>query len=132
MVEVTEEVIQEIVRRFLAVADPRQIVLFGSWARGDARADSDVDMLVVEDGPFNAENSRRDVAVKLDRALRGLRVPVDILVFTPDEVEKWRRSINHVVFDALQEGRLLYDRSSPRSRDAGEGRGGPDRSASDG
>jgi len=132
MLEVTEEVIQEIVRRFVSVADPRQIVLFGSWARGDARADSDVDMLVVEDGPFNAQNSRRDAAVRLDRALRGLAVPVDILVFTPEEVEKWRRSINHVVFDALHEGRLLYDRSSPRPRDAGEGRGGPDRSAGDG
>jgi predicted nucleotidyltransferase len=132
MLEVTEEVIQEIVRRFVSVADPRQIVLFGSWARGDARADSDVDMLVIEDGPFSPENSRRDAAVRLDRALRGLTVPVDILVFTPDEVEKWSRSVNHVVYDALHEGRLLYDRSSPCARDAGEGRGGPDRSAGNG
>jgi predicted nucleotidyltransferase len=132
MVEVTEEVIQEIVRRFVSVSDPRQIVLFGSWARGDADADSDVDLLVVEDGPFSAENSRRDAAVRLDRALRGLRVPVDILVFTPAEIEQWSRSVNHVVFDALHEGRLLYDRSSSRSSDAGKGRDGPHRRPSDG
>jgi predicted nucleotidyltransferase len=112
MVEVTEEVLREVVRRFVSVSDPRQIILPGSRARGNAHPDSDVDVLVVEDGPFGVENSRRAEAVKLDPALRGLRVPVDILVFTPDEIERWRRSINHVVFDALQEGRVLYDRTA--------------------
>ena len=110
MQPVDDDLIQDIVRRFVSACDPRQIVLFGSWARGDVDADSDVDLLVVEDGPFSAEHSRRDATVKLDRALRGLRVPVDILVFTPDEIEKWRRSVNHVVHQALTEGRTVYER----------------------
>lgn len=105
-------------RRFLSVANPRQIILFGSHARGEACADSDVDLVVVDDGPFTADNSRRGKRAMLDRALRGLRVPVDILVFTPEEIEEWSGSTNYVISDVLREGRLLYDRPGSRSSDA--------------
>ena len=110
MREVTPEVIQEIVDAFVRVADPRRIILFGSHARGDAGPDSDLDFLVIEDEPFGSGRSRRRRIGDMYRALRGIAVPVDILLFSAPEVAKWRASINHVVHDAERDGEVLYDR----------------------
>ena len=109
-VPVTEELLQHAVRTILKEVDPDMIILFGSHARGDARPDSDLDLLVVESEAFGKERSQRSEAVRLYRALRGLGVPKDILVFTKAEVEYWRDSLNHVVARALREGRVLYER----------------------
>ena len=71
----------------LAQAAPQaeQIVLFGSHARGDADAGSDLDFLVIESVVVN----RAREMVRLRRALRSLRVPVDVLVYSRDEVNCW-------------------------------------------
>ena len=110
MREVTPEVIQEIVDAFVRVANPRKIILFGSHARGSAGPDSDLDFLVIEDEPFGPGRSRRDEFARLTRALRGKMVPVDILLFSAPEVAKWRASVNHVVYDAVEGGRVVYER----------------------
>lgn len=68
--------LQEIVRRLLAVGTPQKIILFGSRARGDARPDSDYDLLVIE--PSNLPRYRR--AARYRRALIGLAPGKDILV----------------------------------------------------
>ncbi len=109
-VPVTEELLQDVVRTILGEVDPEMIILFGSHARGDARADSDLDLLVVESGAFGKERSRRQESLRLHDALGGLCVPKDILVATTAEVEYWRDSLNHVLARALREGRVLYER----------------------
>ncbi len=91
-------------------ADPEQIILFGSRARGDAAETSDVDLLIVASEPFGPHRSRRKEMAKLWHALRGIPVSKDMLVYSRDEVEKWQDSINHVIGYALREGRLLYER----------------------
>ena len=78
----TQQVIDQAVRVLADAAQPRSIVLFGSHARGEARADSDLDLLVVED----EVHDRAGEMVRLRRALRPLRVPVDILVASVAEV----------------------------------------------
>jgi len=110
MREITPEVIQEIVDAFVRVANPRKIILFGSHACGDAKPDSDLDFLVVEDEPFGPSRSRHEEWLRLYRALRGTAVPVDILVYSADEVRMWTRSINHVVHEAMTQGVVVYDR----------------------
>jgi predicted nucleotidyltransferase len=74
--DVLLEIVPELLRRILAVSSPRQVILFGSYARGDIRLDSDLDLLVIEDevDSINAETQR------LYQALRGLGAPVDIVV----------------------------------------------------
>jgi predicted nucleotidyltransferase len=113
MVAVTEDVLQDIVDRLVRCSDPRRIILFGSRARGRAGPESDVDLLVVEDEPFDPGDPGRNRLARwrrLHESLRGCRVPVDLLLFTAAEVEYWKDSINHVVYDALTEGRVIHER----------------------
>jgi len=98
------------VRAIVDEADPEQIILFGSRARGDQRRDSDVDLIVVEAEPFGPERSRHQEMVRLYHAITGSGVSTDLLVFSREDVEYWRDSLNHVLARALREGRVLYER----------------------
>ena len=110
MAHVSEALLDQMVEKIVAEVDPEQIVLFGSRARGDARAGSDVDLAVVESEPFGQERSKRLEAARLYRTLSGFLVSKDILVYSRDEVDYWRSSLNHVLARALREGRVLYER----------------------
>lgn len=102
--------LSEIVRLIVQEVDPETIILFGSRARGDAHPDSDVDLLVVENAPFTAERSRRREAARLYMALRQLDVSKDILLYSRDEFEARKNSLNHVVGRACREGKVLHER----------------------
>ncbi len=111
MVEVTEDLVQDAAERIARRVDPEMIILFGSRGRGEASERSDLDLLVVEREGFGTERSRRAETGRIHEALWGIRVPVDVLVFSRDEVERWRNSRNHVIARALREGKVLYARS---------------------
>ena len=110
MIQVTDEILDRMVRAIVEEVDPEQVILFGSRARGDAGEESDVDLVVVETEPFGKTRSRRLEAVRLWKALSDFVVPKDILVYSRDEVEHWRGSPNHVLACALREGAVLYER----------------------
>ncbi len=107
---VTDAVIAEMVETLVKEADPEQVILFGSRGRGDARADSDVDLIVVEAEPFGPGRDRVKEMARLYKALAGFLVPADILVYSREDVEYWRDSLNHVLARALREGRVVYER----------------------
>ncbi len=101
-----QEVLADIIRRLVDAIDPDTIVLFGSRARGDPHAHSDVDLLIVK-----ASNEPRHKRVgRAHRALIGVGVPVDILWYTPAEAAAHSRMRQHVASRALREGRVLYER----------------------
>ena len=102
--QVTDELLQEIVRRILAVGSPHKIVLFGSQARGDARSDSDLDLLIIED----SELPRYKRSVRYLRALVGLFPAKDVVVWTPDEVEEWAEVPHAFITTVLREGKTLH------------------------
>src|SRR4051794_33234202 len=79
-----ETILAEVARR-LSVIHPRLVMLFGSRATGRARPDSDYDVLVVVD--FAGPGSR---SAPVRRLLRGLGVPFDLIVYTPEEWSAWR------------------------------------------
>jgi predicted nucleotidyltransferase len=106
MTQITNDDLADIVKRIVEVAKPDKLMLFGSRARGDAREDSDVDLLVIKP----SDQARHLRTLPLYRALRGLGVPKDILWVTPDEVAEWGGVVNHVVWRCLKEGRVLYEK----------------------
>jgi predicted nucleotidyltransferase len=105
-VMVGEALLAEIVRRLVEAIDPDKIILFGSRARGDADAHSDVDLLIIK--PSQDAHHRR--AGQAYGALWGIGVPTDVLWYTPDEVEEWSEVRFHVTARATSEGRVLYEK----------------------
>jgi uncharacterized protein len=103
-----DEIIAEMTRRIVEQFDPLQVILFGSHARGDAHADSDVDLLVV----FPHVENSRTMAVAIRSELRGSGVAKDIVVTTPDEIAARGKLIGTVLEPALREGRILYERGA--------------------
>jgi|YNPNPStandDraft_1061719.scaffolds.fasta_scaffold02614_6 predicted nucleotidyltransferase len=104
-------IVKRLVRRF----DPEQIILFGSYARGTARPDSDIDLLVV----LPLRGSKRAKQIEMRMALRDIPIPKDIVVVTPEEVTRQRHIVGTLIKPALQEGKVLYyahQKSSCRSR----------------
>jgi uncharacterized protein len=91
-------------------ADPEAIILFGSRARGEAGPESDVDLLLVEREPFGAGRSRIREATRLYMAVRHIPVAKDLLLYSRDEFDHWKTSLNHVVGRAHREGRVLHAR----------------------
>ncbi len=100
----TTEVIDEIGTRLARTAPPNsRVVLFGSHARGDADPGSDFDVLVIE---LEVEDTVAE-AVRLRRALRGLRVPIDVVV-VDDDLARRRGAVKGTMVErALREGREL-------------------------
>ena len=109
--QVDDALLQRMTAALVEAADPEQVILFGSHARGEAGPDSDVDLIVIEAEPFGPERNVRLEEARLRRALPGFDVSVDILVFSRDDVDYWRDSLNHVLARALREGKVLYERS---------------------
>jgi predicted nucleotidyltransferase len=94
----------DIVRRVVEAAQPDRIVLFGSAARGEMGPDSDIDLLVIKGGKFN----RWRLTTAIYRHLRGKASPVDVVVVTPEEVERYGDSPYLVIYPALREGKVVY------------------------
>jgi predicted nucleotidyltransferase len=94
----------DIVRRVVAVAEPDQIVLFGSAARGTMGLHSDVDLLIVKSGRFH----RGRLTEAIYRGLRGVEAAVDVVVATPEEIRRYHDDPYLIVAAALKEGKVVY------------------------
>lgn len=100
------EVIQDILRRLLAGYAPQKVILFGSWAYGSPRPDSDIDLLIIK------ETSERfiDRWVTVRRILSDPRrtLPLETLVLTPDEVSKRLAVGDQFLAEIMRKGKVLY------------------------
>ena len=102
-----DDAIDSMVRRIVRRFRPERVILFGSRARGQARPDSDVDLLVVM--PVEGLKHRKQVEIRV--ALHDIRVPKDIIVTTPEDFA-WRKDvIGTIEYPAVREGKVLYART---------------------
>lgn len=106
----SDKLIDEVVKIIAREATPEQIILFGSHAKGGVTDESDVDLLVVESEEFGVGRSRRKELARLSKAVAGFQFPIDILLYSKMEVERWKHSINNVVAHAIREGKVVYER----------------------
>lgn len=111
MAIVDDELIKKMVDAIVAEVQPEQVYLFGSRARGEAREDSDVDLLVVEREPFGEGRSKFEETNRIYRALSSFRIPLDVVLYSTDEMTQWSESRYHILGRCRREGRLLYARS---------------------
>jgi predicted nucleotidyltransferase len=100
----TQEQLDLILRRVVEAVHPLRVVLFGSAVRGEMTPDSDVDLLVVV--PNGAH--RRHTMEYLHTQLSGLPLPVEVVVATPEDLERYGGSVGMIYRSALQEGREVY------------------------
>jgi len=99
--------VEAIVDALVAELSPEKVILFGSGARAEMHEESDLDLLLImpEVVDQHAEMVRAYEALG---KVKG-RPPVDVLVFSRDDVDQWGDVVGHVINDALVEGRIIYD-----------------------
>ncbi|RME32799.1 MAG: nucleotidyltransferase domain-containing protein [Thermoflexia bacterium] len=106
--EVDARTFEELIRRLVQALQPDKIVLFGSYARGVATADSDVDLLIV----METTDPPAERYLRVSRLLRPRPFPVDILVRTPAEIRQALSEGDFFVREILENGLVLYERRS--------------------
>jgi predicted nucleotidyltransferase len=104
MEPITDELIQEIKNRIISGAHPEKIILFGSYAYGTPTKDSDVDLLVIM--PSNEPMHSR--VTRIRKLVRDIPIPKDIIVYTPQEVEKWKDASVAFITSIIRKGKVIY------------------------
>ena len=104
---ISKDTIQKAIGLLAEQSAVQRVILFGSYARGTAREDSDLDFLVIESGL----KSRRAEMVRLRAALRPVGVPVDVMVVDAEQFEIWKNQPGTALFEAAQYGQVVYERA---------------------
>jgi predicted nucleotidyltransferase len=95
-----DQVVEQIVEKF----KPQKIILFGSYARGNPRPKSDVDMLVVMDTPLKDVRQAIEICQQIE-----YRFGLDLIVHTPKYLAERVKMGDWFLSDVLEEGKVLYD-----------------------
>jgi len=98
-----ERLVQEIGYRLSAAAPDAEIILFGSRAHGDARPDSDLDLIVIE----SDFERRGEEYGRLRNEMHGLGVAIDLIIYRRREADERCGVPGSLLYRALREGRVL-------------------------
>lgn len=105
---VDEQTMQDLVKRIVAVAQPTRVILFGSYARGDATAGSDLDLMVIQPQVSDSYSEM----IRLHQAVGDVGVGVDLLVYSEADYRRRSQVPGTVLYWARKEGRSLYEAAS--------------------
>ena len=103
---ISNDNIKHVARSMAIATNAEQVILFGSYARGNATEQSDVDLMIVAESDLPRFKRSRE----LYKLLRPHPFAMDIIVYTPQEIEKGKRTDVSFVSNVLKEGKTLYVR----------------------
>ncbi len=103
-----EHLLQSITARIVEAVRPQKIILFGSWARGERGPHSDIDLLIIQESTL----PRPQRYAQVRRLFWGMRLPMDILVYTPEEFARYQSVPGSFTHTVAREGKVLYARPS--------------------
>jgi predicted nucleotidyltransferase len=101
---ITKDQINQIVATIVKSVHPDKVILFGSYANGNPGEDSDLDLLVIKDMPQKRIQRGREIR----KYLRGAGIPIDLLVYTPREIEEWQETKAAFITQIIDQGQVLY------------------------
>ncbi len=105
---IEKDKILEIVNKITSGYNPDKIILFGSYATGNPNENSDLDLFVIKE--TNLPRPQRTVHVR--KMLYGSMIPIDLIVYTPKEIEESKENRFSFVYEVLNNGKILYERKS--------------------
>lgn len=103
--EVTPQKVKAVVDKIIEIATPRKVILFGSYVRGNMTINSDLDVMVVTS---NVENPRKE-GIRIRRALKGIMMPIDILVVQEDVLAEAADTPGLIYREAIKNGKVVYE-----------------------
>ncbi|PIP07802.1 MAG: DNA polymerase subunit beta [Syntrophobacterales bacterium CG_4_8_14_3_um_filter_49_14] len=102
----TPEKVESAIRRIIEVSRPRKLILFGSYVRNTSSTNSDIDFLLITGD--DVENPRKE-SVRIRRALRGISMPMDILVVPQSRWEQLKDHPGMIYREAFMKGKVVYE-----------------------
>jgi uncharacterized protein len=105
---IEKDKISEIVEIIAAGYNPEKIILFGSYASGTPNENSDLDLFIIKE--TNLPRPERTVQVR--KMLFGAKIPIDLIVFTPKEIEESKENKFSFIYEVLTTGKTLYEQAS--------------------
>ena len=104
--EITPIKVQQVIEKIVALAKPRKLIFFGSFVQEKTHRHSDLDILIVTDDSID---SPRKESVRIRRALKGIHMPMDILVVPEDKLEELIRMPGLIYREAVTKGKVVYE-----------------------
>jgi len=104
---IEQDKISAIINKIAQDYDPDKIILFGSYATGNADENSDLDLLVIKD----TDLPRPLRTVQVRKLLYGSMVPIDLIVYTPKEIKESEKNKFSFIHDVLNTGKIIYERT---------------------
>jgi len=101
---ISQEKINEVINRIVKNVNPEKIILFGSYASGNPSEDSDLDILIVKEMRMPRYKRSREVK----KHLRGMKIPIDVIVYTKKEIKKWEGTKTAFINQVIKQGKVLY------------------------
>jgi predicted nucleotidyltransferase len=102
-----KEKISEIVGKIAIGYNPDKIILFGSYAMGNANENSDLDLLVIKDSDL--PRPQRTAFVR--KMLFGSLIPIDLMVYTHQEIDDSKETDHSFAKEVINSGKTVYERA---------------------
>jgi uncharacterized protein len=101
---ISDPVVKHVVKIIAEAIHPQKIILFGSRAKGTARPDSDLDLVII----YAGEKSKRQIKLDIHRLLEPASLPMDLFVLSPEELLRQRHVANTLAREIAEKGVTVY------------------------